>query len=185
MFTIRDRITSGFRPEIPPTLPELSQLISACWATKPEDRPDITQCHVTLSATIKSKFPEISEFVSLSTPAVPGIEQGATDCDDQFHLSTMVLSPRQFTDTAGSVKCMRGLKWKQVWCGDGAGNITVFTEVRNFCSTPSSSFLFCHSSLTPVCRMVYVNKLFIVTRKKSSISLLRRSMYSLFHSTTL
>lgn len=148
MFTVRDKIVAGERPPIPLDCPvKLQSLIDRCWSQKPDDRPDISDCRSVLEGLLGKKNRSLLDISNASNSntkmAVRPMSVVRAPTIGEPENQVAKLTPTGQFPVAGSVRCVTYCpRWKQVWCGDGVGHITIFTEKEDNCW--QSELVSCH-----------------------------------------
>eukprot|EP01102_Stenamoeba_stenopodia_P004585 TRINITY_DN1488_c0_g1_i1.p1 TRINITY_DN1488_c0_g1~~TRINITY_DN1488_c0_g1_i1.p1 ORF type:complete len:977 (+),score=147.61 TRINITY_DN1488_c0_g1_i1:215-2932(+) len=139
MFLISEKIIKGVRPEIPQACPKaLRDLIVACWAPKPENRPDINGCVDQLFAAISELCPYL---LTVATAERPVLNTNIRENTKPASETSVTCAPqlKSFEDikneNLGQIQCMQHVPHlNQVWIGDSNGNLVSFSERGEFIS---------------------------------------------------
>jgi len=95
---VEEHIIAGFRPEIPESCPQIfANIIKACWASNPEDRPTFTQILLTITDPHDKKAANTSNVASTSSssPDTPFSVTFSNPFSHQAPTTKLPKTPRQ------------------------------------------------------------------------------------------
>jgi len=139
-FAISDAIIAGERPPIPEDcLPELKSLIPQCWAPDPNARPSINECIDELVNPVLSHCPDLVPVAtadhvitsekdkSSGSKNISSSSDSNSSLGDELHTIPSIRTLDN--ECTGSIMSMVYVPFlKQIWCGDGAGSINVYSS---------------------------------------------------------